>query len=153
LAVAFDTLCTKRRFVYVADLVSLLILRLMGHRFPAEIDVKRPAASACEGGIVPLTRVPDGVSLFDRLTEGIAQQTASGEAAMALQEIASILGKPLDRWIESDFFRYHVTRFSKRPIVWQIQSGRFYPSRKPAIAVLIYALDLSETTLPAIRAQ
>ena len=76
----------------------------------------------------------------------------SAEVAPAVErEIGQLLGKPLDRWLETEFFRYHVGRFGKRPVVWQIQTGKYSAARKPALAVAVYAHRVNADTLPKIR--
>ncbi|MFZ1598526.1 MAG: hypothetical protein WAW26_21985, partial [Anaerolineae bacterium] len=68
-------------------------------------------------------------------------------------EFAEIMGKPLAQWLAADFFKHHTSQFKKRPIAWQIGSGKFTARRRPAFACLVYYHKLDGSTLAAIQSQ
>ena len=70
-----------------------------------------------------------------------------------LREFAELMGKPLDQWLTMEFFKHHTSQFKKRPIAWQIQSGRFTARTKPAFACLVYYHRLDGDLLEKIRTQ
>src|SRR5262249_3025400 len=91
-------------------------------------------------------------SLIERMRERLrAHFPEAGDGGE--REIGDILGKPLERWIETDLARYHASRFGKRPVLWQIQSGRFAARKPPALAALSHYPRRGADTLPALRAQ
>src|SRR5262249_48005783 len=83
----------------------------------------------------------------------IAYDLKDGYIVSMDRELAEIMGKPLDRWLETEFFKYHTQQFKKRPIAWQLQSDKFTVRRKPAFACLIYYHKLDGDLLPKIRTQ
>ena len=56
----------------------------------------------------------------------------SGMNSVLLREFAELMGKPLEQWLATEFFKHHMNQFKKRPIAWQVQSGRFTSRSKPA---------------------
>ena len=70
-----------------------------------------------------------------------------------LREFAELMGKPLDQWLTTEFFKHHTKQFKKRPIAWQLRSGKFTARKKPAFACLIYYHKLDGDLLPKIRSQ
>jgi hypothetical protein len=64
-----------------------------------------------------------------------------------------VMGKPLDAWLATEFFKHHSRQFKKRPIAWQIQSGKYTARSSPAFACLVYYHKLDADTLPKIRSQ
>ena len=83
----------------------------------------------------------------------VAAEFPDGDIASIEQEFVSLLGKPLDRWLEGEFFTHHMKQFKKRPITWQLQTGSFTTRKKPAFACLCYYHKLDVDFLPKIRTQ
>ncbi|QDU98721.1 Eco57I restriction-modification methylase domain-containing protein [Lignipirellula cremea] len=61
----------------------------------------------------------------------------------------TLFGKPWQNWLCEDFFRRHMLQFRRRPVLWQLQSGRFGRQGEPAYACLVDYRQLSEGALPA----
>jgi SAM-dependent methyltransferase len=151
---AVDALRGELARAFVADYVSLLVLRLFGHRFPLDGDAPtRAGVEVDEDGIIPLTAGAGEKLLLERVRDELTTEFSPEGAPAAEREIGQMLGKPLERWLETDFFRYHVGRFGKRPVVWQIQTGKYTATRKPTLAVAVYAHRVNPDTLPKIRSQ
>ena len=87
------------------------------------------------------------MTLFERLQE---RQRADEIDA---KDFAEVMGKPLDTWLATEFFKQHTTQFRKRPIAWQLQSGRFTAQGSPAFACLVYYHQLDLDALPKLRSQ
>ena len=68
-------------------------------------------------------------------------------------DFADLMGKPLDQWLATEFFKHHTSQFKKRPIAWQIQSGKFTARKKPAFACLVYYHKLDGDLLPKLCKQ
>jgi hypothetical protein len=63
------------------------------------------------------------------------------------------MGKPLDVWLATEFFKHHTKQFKKRPIAWQPQCGKFTARTAPAFACLVYYHKLDADTIPKLRSQ
>jgi hypothetical protein len=68
-------------------------------------------------------------------------------------EISEILGKSLKRWIEEDYFDFHVTLYRRRPIFWQLTSSNLGKSKLPGVfSCFLYYHKLDRDTIPKILA-
>lgn len=138
----------------IADLFTVTILRLLGHRWPKQLEAGEPISdSADPDGIIPLTEGVGEPTLHDRVRERIAADFPGGSVTAIEAEFAEIMGKPLAQWLTHDFFKHHTSQFKKRPIAWQIGSSRFTARRRPAFACLVYYHKLDGDTLAAIQSQ
>lgn len=128
---------------------------------PAEEHIRRlvhylahEAIRADENGIVPLH---DLYTVDGRLEHGLAHRVR--EKIMALfgasalgsveQDLCWALGMPLDDWLASEFFSYHVGLYRLRPIIWEIASR---PRGQPAFACFVYWHKLDADTLRKVQA-
>lgn len=146
--------CRPEEQRFVTDHFTVKILHLLGHRWPRQIEAGEPVPDwADQDGIIPLTLGTQESSLIERVRARISADFPAGDVSSIEREFAEIMGKPLDRWLESDFFKHHTQQFKKRPIAWQIQSAKFTPKRKPAFACLVYYHKLDGDTLPKLRSQ
>jgi hypothetical protein len=136
----------KRREAFAADLVSLLVLRRLGHRWPAE-ESEGPEAANGSGGFLLLVGDPGEPTLKDALRELLRRAFPGREIE---REVGELLGKPLDRWLLTELFRYHTVSFRRRPVAWQIQSARTAGARRPVLAALLSCQRLGEGTLAAL---
>lgn len=146
-----------------ADLFTILILRLLGHRWPKQVEAQENTPEwADEDGIIPFSEDCGERTLLARLRDLISDEFTNGSINAIEQEFAEIMGSNLDKWIIGTFFKRHVSQFNKRPIAWHIQSS---PSTKsgsrgkssrpgvnnPAFSALLYYHKLSPTTILDIR--
>lgn len=111
-------------------------------------------------GIVPLSDLwlPDGrrePGLAARVREKLAAEFGAGNLTAIEEEIATILGKLLERWLAEDFFAYHLTLYRLRPIIWQLSSQNFAPRRgrgnEPAFSCFLYWHRLDRDTLYKVQ--
>ncbi len=131
-----------------ADRITVTVLRLLGHCWPKQIEAGEAVPDWADlDGIIPLTPLANESALFERVQERLtADEIDAGD-------FAELLGKPLDLWLATEFFKHHTTQFKKRPIAWQLQSGKFTARTSPAFACLVYCHKLDADTLPKLRSQ
>jgi hypothetical protein len=138
----------------VRCLVDTIILHLLGHRWPKQIEAGEPVPDWADAdGIIPLTETASEPTLLDRVRERTAAEFEGGDVTAIEREFEEITGKPLEQWLTTEFFKHHTRQFKKRPIAWQIQSGRFTARQKPAFACLVYYHKLDGAILTTIQSQ
>ena len=140
------------------DIFSTIVLRVLGHRWPNQID-KKTKNWVNEDGIVPLTKDGTEKTLLEYVHEAIVDEFPNGNITLVEQEFEDIMGIDLSRWLADMFFKHHTTQFRKRPVAWQLQSrpnikatGRWEKSY-PAFSCLIYYHKLDLDLIPKIRSQ
>ena len=137
-----------------AWVIEPIILRLLGHRWPKQIAAGETVPEWADlDGIIPLTQGTDEATVLERIRKRIAAEFEGGDVASIEREFAQIMGKPLDKWLTMEFFKHHTKQFKRRPIAWQIQSGKFTARKIPAFACLIYYHKFDGDLLPKIRNQ
>jgi len=146
--------CLPEERRIIADRFTVTILCLLGHRWPKQIEANEPIPDwADEDGIIPLTGGTSEQTLIERARKCIAAEFEGGDVASIEREFAEIMGKTLEQWLETEFFKRHVKQFKKRPIAWQIQSEKYTRNKKPALTCLVYYHKLDGDLLPKIGAQ
>ena len=159
-----DGVVSKPELVrFVEDYVSVMVLRLLGHQWPREVEADEPLPSwADEDGIIPLTAGTTEPPLIARVRARLAEDFGADRAGAVEREFQEITGKPLAAWLTWDFFKRHISQFRKRPIAWQLAStvasnakrrGRSGPHAAPAFACLLYYHRLDTDLLPKLRTQ
>jgi hypothetical protein len=144
--------CLPEERRVLEDRVTVQVLRLLGHRWPRQVEAGEPVpAWADRDGVIPLTPGTDEPALVERLRARLAADTADGDGRGFEREFVEVLGTPLERWLFTDFFAHHTSQFKKRPVAWQLQSGPFRRGRAPAFACLVYCQAVNGDTLPKIR--
>ena len=149
-----DWKCFTLQYSITCDVFTLKILGLVGHRWPKQMEANEPTPKwVDQDGIIPLTAVTNEQPLLNRIRERITVEFESGDVASIEREFTDIMGKPIEQWLETEFFNHHTKQFKSRPIAWQIQSEKYARNNKPAFACLIYYHKLDEDLLPKIRTQ
>jgi hypothetical protein len=148
----------ERRFVQ--DVFSIFVLRLLGHRWPSQIEAGQEVPKwADKTGIIPITEAGGQPTLLERIRDRIASEFGSGRVAAVEREFAEVIGKSLSDWLVQDFFEYHVSQFRKRPVAWQIQSKSLGGDRRSrrsthqstrAFSCLVYYHGLDSDLLPKL---
>ena len=154
-----------RRFI--EDYFSAMVLRMLGHRWPRQIEAGDAVPDWAEkSGIIPMMPGTNGQPLIDRVRDRIAADFGSERVGAIEREFEEIMGKPLAGWLDSDFFKHHISQFRKRPIVWQLQSeppsgsgasgkgkkGRKLTRRRaPLFSCLVYYHRLGDGLLETVR--
>jgi SAM-dependent methyltransferase len=159
-----EGLVSKAELVrFTEGYVSVLVLRLLGHRWPREIEAGEPPPTWVDGdGIIALTDGPGGKRLLARVRDRFAEDFGRDRVGAIEREFEEIVGRPLGAWLASDFFRRHISQFRKRPIALQIVSsggnnerrrGRGAGQNTPAFSCLVYYHRLDADLLPKLRTQ
>jgi hypothetical protein len=153
---------------YIEDYFSVLILRLLGHRWPKQIEGGEPVPGWVDpDGVIPLTAETDQSTLLDRVRERIVIDFGEARVDAIEQEFRQIMGRSLADWLVQDFFPHHVSQFKRRPIAWLLESGHAVDTRwgiatgrrsrrpariqGPAFACLLYYHKLTADTLTRIK--
>jgi len=131
-----------------ADRITVTVLRLLAHRWPKQIEAGEPVPDwADPDGIISITPLAKETTLFERVQRRLRADEID------ISDFAEVMGKPLDTWLATEFFKHHTKHFKKRPIAWQLQSGKFTARKSPAFACLLYYHKLDADTLPKLRSQ
>lgn len=148
------------------DCFTVLVLRLLGHRWPKQIEAgERLPAWADQDGVIPLTTGGGETPLIDRVRERLAADFPGGNVATLQQEFTEIVGELLEQWLAGSFFDRHISQFKKRPIAWQLETEaraliaegkgkkKKGPKSAPVFSCLVYYHKLDADLLPKIRTQ
>lgn len=136
------TKCTDHGAQRSDDTVlQVAIARLVGYRWPAELDVTMDLADeqrewvnhcggllpyADEDGIVCIPPVRGEASAADRLLNLLAVAYGdawSNDIQAQLLKNANHAGKTLETWLREKFFAQHCKLFQHRPFIWHIWDG------------------------------
>ena len=146
--------CIPEEQRITADHFTVMILRTLGHRWPKQIEAGEPVPDWADAdGIIPLTSGAGEATLLERVRMRIAEEFTGGSVSAIEHEFEEVMGKSLEDWLHIDFFKHHTKQFKKRPIAWQVQSGKFTKKKQPAFACMVYYHKLDEDTLYKIKNQ
>jgi hypothetical protein len=144
------------------DRMTVLVLRMLGHRWPKQIEDGEPLPNWADvDGVIPVSTGSSEPTLAARVYERLGTEFPGGNPAAICTEFEAIVGIPVGAWLAGGFFIRHITQFKKRPIVWQIQSKpqrlsgrrRSASNREPIFACLLYYHRLDADLLPKLRSQ
>lgn len=148
---------------FVEDHVSVLVLRLLGHRWPGDFEAGQPPPAGVDGdGVITLTDGTSEAPLLARIRDRLAEHFGHDHVGAVEREFEEVVGRPLGAWLASDFFRRHISQFRKRPIALQIvnlggnsdrRRGRGAGRNAPAFSCLVYYHRLDADLLPKLRTQ
>ena len=103
------------------------VCRLVGYRWPEQLEADDLDALADQDGIVCLPPVAGELSAADRLAallaEAYGDDWSPGVVRRLLEQTES-KKKSVEDWLRDDFFKHHCKVFSNRPFVWHITDGR-----------------------------
>jgi hypothetical protein len=145
----------------VGAVLQVAVARLVGYRWPAELDEKMRLDSACrswverceslrhfadDDGVVPLVPMRSELPAEGRVRDllraafgnegggwsGAKEATLLAAAAEANGDKAPAAS--LDDWLKNRFFSEHCAMFQHRPFVWHIWDGR----KKDGFGVLVH---------------
>jgi len=138
------------------DRFTVLILRLLGHRWPKQVESGEAVPDwADNDGIIPLMEGTDESTLYARLRDQLAADYGDEQVSSEENAFEDVMGKPLSEWVRNDFFRHHISQFKKRPIAWHFSSARWTgrPRQEAAFECLVYYHKTDGNLLPEIRSQ
>ena len=147
---------------------TILVLRLLGHRWPKQLEAGDPLpAWSDQDGVISITSGGGETPLIERVCERLAEDFPGSNVTALKREFEEIVGVNLEQWLAGPFFERHISQFKKRPIAWQLETvasrqaavpgGKGKKKRavagKPVFACLVYYHKLDADLLPKIRTQ
>jgi hypothetical protein len=156
--------CKPEEKRLLEDRLSVLVLRLMGHRWPKQLEAGEPAPEwADRDGILTLTQGAGGPG-ERTLAEQVRERLRAEEGPLGAQQtealLAELTGQSLEEWLRKTFFPRHVRQFKYRPIAWQLASQPTGAGKKkggakrpPAFECLLYYHACGGDALARIRTQ
>ncbi len=148
---------------FTLDYLSVLVLRILGHRWPREIEAGEPLPMWVDAdGIIPLTDGTSEPTLLERMRDRLADDFGADRMGAIEREFEAITRRPVGAWLTTAFFKRHISQFRKRPVALQIVSslrnnergrGRSARRNTPAFSCLVYYHRLDVDLLPKLRTQ
>jgi methylase of polypeptide subunit release factors len=158
--------CKPEELRMLEDRLSVLILRLLGHRWPRQIEVgEQVPAWAERSGIIPLVGGTGRTMLAERLRRRLQEEDGDLGAQQVERLLEELTNLSLEEWLQRRFFVRHVSQFKHRPVAWHLASTPVKNNgngkkrrgggnqRKPAFECLLYAHAASLHTLASIRGE
>jgi len=127
---------------YVEDYFTVMILRMLGFRWPEQIEANEPVPRwADKDGIIPITGHTGEKTLFERVRDRIGSEFGEDRIDAIEQEFSDILYNAackeaeikdkklskkklsLSEWLDREFSKRHTSQFKKRPIAWHLTSS------------------------------
>jgi hypothetical protein len=148
--------CLSEEQRLTKDRFTVLILRLLGHRWPKQIETGEAVPDWADAdGIIPLMEGTDNATLHARLRGRLAADYGDEQVSSEENAFENIMGNPLAEWVSKDFFRHHSSQFKKRPIAWHLSSARWTgrPRQEAAFECLLYYQKTDGDLLPKLKNQ
>jgi hypothetical protein len=153
--------CKPEEQRLLEDRLSVLVLRLLGHRWPRQIEAGEPVpAWADTDGVIPLTPHTGEPTLADRVRARLRAEEGDLAAQRTEALLQELTGRTLAEWLRRDFFKRHISQFKKRPIAWHLTSGARGRGRgakrgsgEPAFECMVYYHRTDTDILARIRTQ
>lgn len=148
--------CIPEESRLLKDRLTVIILRLLGHRWPKQIEADEPIPDwADTDGIIPIIGGAGESTLLERVRERIV---GDGEDVTTFEGYCKeVLGVSLEQWLASEFFKHHISQFKKRPVAWQLSSSPVSRGRggkkQPAFSCLIYCQKVDNDILQKVSTQ
>ena len=138
--------CKPEELRLLEDRLSVLVLRLLGHCWPRQIEAGEPVPSwADPDGIIPLIPISGEVPLAERVRNRLRSEDGDRGAQQAEALLRELTGLTWEEWLRRSFFARHVRQFKHRPIAWHLASTptkdggrRTKAKREPAFECLLY---------------
>jgi hypothetical protein len=154
--------CKPEEQRLLEDRLSVLVLRLLGHRWPKQLEVGEPVPDwADHDGIIPLVTGTGKATLAEQVRARL--QVEDGELGVQQTEalLAELMHMSLEEWLRKRFFPRHVSQFKYRPIAWHLISTPINIGKKkrgasrsgPAFECFLYYHACSGDALARIRTQ
>ena len=147
--------CKPEERRLLEDRLSVLVLRLLGHRWPRQLEAGEPVPSwADRDGIIPLTPGAGELTVAERLRERLRAEDGPLGAQRAEALLEELTGQSLETWLRKTFFDRHTKQFKRRPIAWHLMSppsrrARRRASRRPPSSACSTTTPAPATCWPA----
>jgi hypothetical protein len=148
------------------DRLSVLVLWLLGHRWPKQLEEREPLPGWAEGnGIIPLVEGTGSETLAERLRGRLRDEEGPLVAQQTEALLTELTGWSLEDWLRRRFFQRHMQQFRYRPVAWHLVSKPTQGSssskkrrggsitRHPVFECMLYYHACSSETLPRLRTQ
>ena len=162
--------CKPEEKRLLEDRLSVLVLRLLGHRWPKQLEAGEPVPMwADEHGIIPLVAGTSRATLAERVRERLQSEDGALETQQTEALLHELTRQTLEQWLHRSFFSNHIKQFKSRPIAWHLASTPIkgeagsakkkrgeqteYTTRGPAFECLLYYHACSRSALTRIRTQ
>jgi len=150
--------CKPEEKRLLEDRLTVIILRLLGHRWPKQIEAGEPVPPwADKDGVIPLSSGTGEITLADRIRARLRAEDGDLGAQQAEALLHELTGRTLEEWLRRDFFKRHTSQFKKRPIAWHLASDPTAAGRKksaqPAFECMVYYHRTDTDVLARIRTQ
>lgn len=155
--------CKPEEKERLEDRLSVLVLRLLGHRWPRQIETGEDVpAWAEQSGIIPLVGGTGKTTLAERVRERLRDEDSELGAQKTEALLEELTGWKLDEWLRRRFFTRHVSQFKSRPVAWRLASapakaagrgkkGAGGLQRRPAFECVLYYHACSTNALARVR--
>lgn len=154
--------CKPEELRLLEDRLSVLILRLLGYRWPKQLEAGEPVPTwASSDGIIPLVAGTGEATLVEQVRTLL--RVEDGELGIQQTEalLMELTGLSLEEWLRRRFFSRHMSQFKYRPIAWHLASTPSHNGikkrgglqRGPAFECLLYYHACSGDALARIRTQ
>jgi len=154
--------CKPEERRLLEDRLSVLVLRLLGHRWPKQIEANEPVpAWADPDGIIPISGGTGDTTLAEQVRARLRAEDGELGAQRTEALLAELTGSSLETWLRREFWKRHVRQFKYRPIAWHLASDpsvatggkRRGANRQPAFECLLYYHACSGDVLARNRTQ
>jgi len=155
--------CKPEEQRLLEDRLSVLVLRLLGHRWPKQVEAGEIVMDWAEpSGIIPLTPGLGQVTLAERLRVRLRAEDGDLGAQQTESLLQELTGLSLEEWSRRQLFSRHVRQFKYRPIAWHLASrpaSRAGGKRgrgvrvQPALECLLYYHACGGDILARLRTQ
>jgi hypothetical protein len=158
--------CKPEEQRLLEDRLSVIVLRLLGHRWPKQIEAGEPLPSWADAdGIVPISGNTGEQTLAERVRARLRAEDGDLGAQRAEALLSELTGLSLEDWLRREFFKRHVRQFKYRPIAWHLASDpsvavadakakkRLGGRRHPTFECMVYYHACGGDVLARIRTQ
>ncbi len=157
--------CKPEERRLLEDRLSVLVLRLLGHRWPKQIEAGESLPTwADRDGIIPITGGTGETTLAERVRAQLRAEDGDIGAQQTEALLHELTNLSLEEWLRREFFKRHVRQFKYRPIAWHLVSDPSVTApmtkgkkgggkRQPAFECLLYYHACGSDVLAKIRTQ
>ena len=154
--------CKPEELQRLEDRLSVLILRLLGHRWPKQLEAGEPVPTwASSDGIIPLVSGTGEATLAEQVRARLRVEDGELGVQQAEALLTELTGQSLEEWLRRKFFSRHMSQFKYRPIAWHLASTptnnrnkkRGWTQRGPTFECLLYYHACSGDAPARIRTQ
>jgi hypothetical protein len=154
--------CKPEEQRLLEDRLSVLVLRLLGHRWPKQIEAGEPVPDwEDRDGIISLVTGTGKATLAEQVRARLRADDGELGAQQTEALLAELTNMSLEEWLRKRFFPRHVSQFKYRPIAWHLVSTPVNTGKKkrgatrssPAFECFLYYHACSGDVLARIRTQ